>query len=52
LNACVAANVSIMCEELRNQSEILRNLERNGNIVIAGGVYNVASGSVEFTLTP
>ena len=52
LNACVAENVSVACEALRAQSDILAGLEREGKIVIAGGVYNVAKGEVEFTIKP
>jgi carbonic anhydrase len=52
LNACVAENVSVMCQALREQSEILAGLEQDGRIVITGGVYNVAKGEVEFVSQP
>ncbi len=52
LNACVAENVQVACDALRAQSEILAGLEQAGTIVIAGGVYNVASGEVEFLTKP
>ena len=52
LNACVAANVTEMCEALRAQSDILAGLEADGSIVITGGVYNVATGEGEFTHKP
>ena len=48
LNACVAENVNVACAALRAQSDILAGLENDGTIVIAGGVYNVATGKVEF----
>jgi carbonic anhydrase len=48
LNACVAENVNVMCDALREQSEILAGLETAGRILIAGGVYNVATGEVTF----
>ena len=52
LNACVAENVAVMCQALRDQSEILAGLESDGTILIAGGVYNVATGEVTFTVKP
>ena len=52
LNACVAENVHVACDALRAQSEILAGLEKDGSIVIAGGVYNVAKGEVEFLTKP
>lgn len=52
LNACVAENVHVACDALRAQSDILAGLEEAGTIVIAGGVYNVASGEVEFLTKP
>ena len=48
LNACVAENVHVACAALRAKSDILAGLENDGTIVIAGGVYNVATGKVEF----
>ena len=52
LNACVAENVHVTCNALRAQSDILAGLEKDGTIVIAGGVYNVAKGEVEFLTKP
>ena len=52
LNACVAETVAVMCQALRDQSEILAGLESEGTILIAGGVYNVAKGEVEFLTKP
>lgn len=52
LNACVAENVHVACDALRAQSDILAGLEKDGTIVIAGGVYNVAKGEVEFLTKP
>ena len=40
----------LACEALRAQSDILAGLEREGKIVIAGSLYNVAKGEVEFTM--
>ena len=52
LNACVSKNVEVMCAALRSESSILAELEEQGTIVIAGGVYNVATGEVTFVTTP
>ena len=48
----MAENVSVMCQTLREQSDILAGLEQDGRIVITGGVYNVAKGEVEFVSQP
>ena len=48
----MAENVHVACDALRAQSEILAGLEKDGTIVIAGGVYNVAKGEVEFLTKP
>ena len=49
LNACVAQNVVQMCDEVRAQSSILAEMEAKGEIILAGGVYNVSTGKVSFT---
>ena len=49
LNACVAQNVVQMCDEVRAQSSILAEMEAKGEIILAGGVYNVSTGKVAFT---
>ncbi|MDG2303750.1 MAG: carbonic anhydrase family protein [Candidatus Binatia bacterium] len=41
-------NVSCAIQEIRGQSEILQKLEADGAIEIAGGVYDVETGGVEF----
>jgi carbonic anhydrase len=52
LHACVNKNVELMCQALREQSEILSGLEAEGKILIAGAVYNVSTGEVTFTSHP
>jgi len=42
----------VMCQALREQSEILAGLEREGGLLIVGGVYNVATGEVTFKKNP
>ena len=41
-------NVENSIEQIRNDSPILKEMEDNGEIVIAGAIYDVASGAVEF----
>ncbi len=48
LDLCLAENVRASCEALRQQSAILAELETEGNILIAGAVYNVGTGEVQF----
>lgn len=42
-----AENVKQVVAQLRAQSEVLRNLEREGKLVIVGGIYHLDSGRVE-----
>lgn len=48
VDAVAQANVLQMKEEIRAQSAILRDLEKQGAIKIVGGMYDVASGRVTF----
>ncbi len=41
-------NVENSIEQIRKESPILKEMEDNGEIVIAGAIYDVASGAVEF----
>lgn len=41
-------NVGNSIEQIRNESPILKEMEDNGEIVIAGAIYDVVSGAVEF----
>lgn len=47
-NAVVAENVLQTISEIRRDSPILKKLEDEGKIKICGGVYDLASGKVEF----
>lgn len=49
---CVATNVAHVMNRIRRESDILRDLEDKGAIGIAGAVYEVHSGHVEFTIPP
>ncbi len=48
VDAVVAANVRRTVEEIRRQSDILARLEQGAKIKLAGAVYSLASGKVEF----
>ena len=41
-------NVENSIEQIRRDSPILKDMEDNGEIVIAGAIYDVVSGAVEF----
>lgn len=41
-------NVRMAMEEIRSKSEILAEMEKNGEISIVGGMYDVGSGKVTF----
>ena len=43
-------NVDLTVEQVRKQSPILAEMERAGEIKIVGGLYDVESGHVSFTL--
>ena len=48
VNAAIAENVQHTITEIRNMSPILAELETVGSIAIKGGVYQLASGAVEW----
>lgn len=41
-------NVMVAIDEIRNKSQILAEMEKNGEIKIVGGMYDVESGEVNF----
>ncbi len=44
----VEANVGVVMDEIREQSAVLAGLEEDGDIVIAGAVYDVKTGAVRW----
>ena len=48
IDATVAVNVQMVCDRIRQESDILYDMESSGAIAIIGGVYNVATGRVTF----
>jgi len=49
LEALVQANVEGAIRDLRDMSRILRDLESNGKVAIAGAVYDIATGKVSLS---
>lgn len=48
----VANNVQLVCERIKRESQILAELAESGAIRIVGGVYDVATGEVDFSTYP
>ena len=48
MDAVARTNVSLTMAEIRRRSPILEDLEKKGNIKIAGAMYDLATGAVEF----
>ena len=49
---CVALNVKLVCDRIRRESPILRDMEARGELAIVGAMYDVASGVVDFSVVP
>jgi len=48
VNAVAAKNVLMTIDNIRSQSPILKEMEADGAIQIVGGMYNIATGNVNF----
>jgi carbonic anhydrase len=48
VNAVAKKNVEMTIDNIRNRSDILKEMEDNGEISIVGGMYDIADGSVTF----
>jgi carbonic anhydrase len=48
VNSVAAKNVEMTLNDIRNKSEILKEMEVNGDLIIIGGMYNIANGKVIF----
>jgi carbonic anhydrase len=48
VDAVARTNVSLTMAEIRRRSPILEDLEKKGSIKIAGGMYDLTTGAVEF----
>lgn len=48
VNNLSAINVNLTISQIQKQSNILENLEKEGKIIIVGGLYNIETGEVIF----
>ncbi|APY08274.1 carbonic anhydrase [Winogradskyella sp. J14-2] len=48
VDAVSKKNIEMTLDNIRNQSVILNDMEKNGEIKIIGGMYNISTGKVEF----
>lgn len=48
VDAVSKKNVEMTLENIKNQSVILNEMEKDGEIKIVGGMYNISTGEVEF----
>ena len=48
VDAVARKNVSLTVANIREKSAVLRDLESTGSIKIAGSMYNLETGAVEF----
>ena len=48
VNSVASKNVEMTLNDIRNKSEILKEMEVNGDLIIIGGIYNIANGRVTF----
>jgi carbonic anhydrase len=48
VDAVARTNVALGLAEIRRRSPILEDLEKKGNIKIVGGMYDLATGTVDF----
>ena len=48
VHAVALSNVRLTVERIRERSEVLRQMEAQGEIAIAGAMYDVETGAVEF----
>ncbi|HHJ15505.1 MAG TPA: carbonic anhydrase [Gammaproteobacteria bacterium] len=48
MNRVAIENIRINIDRIRSESPVLRDMERNDDIMIVGGMYDVANGKVSF----
>jgi carbonic anhydrase len=48
VDAVAKSNVRLGLDEIRQRSDVLAGLEKDGKIKIAGAMYSLASGQVDF----
>ena len=48
VNSVATKNVEMTLNDIRNNSAILKQMEANGELIIIGGMYDIANGKVTF----
>lgn len=48
VNEVAEQNVNMTIQNIKDQSEVLKEMEANGEIMIIGGMYDISNGSVTF----
>ena len=48
VNSVAAKNVEMTLIDIRKKSEILKEMEANGDLIIIGGMYDISNGKVTF----
>ncbi|MGY3795357.1 carbonic anhydrase family protein [Aquimarina sp. 433] len=48
VNEVAEQNVNMTIQNIKDQSEVLKEMEENGEIMIIGGMYDISNGSVTF----
>ena len=48
VNSVASKNVELTLSNIRNKSEILNQMEASGDLIIIGGMYDIADGKVTF----
>jgi|TARA_R110002096_G_scaffold254500_2_gene447746 carbonic anhydrase len=48
VNKVIKENVILTMEDIKKRSETLRNLDKNGDIMIVGGVHNLSDGTIKY----
>ena len=48
VNTVAAKNVEMTLNDIREKSTILKEMESNGELIIIGGMYDIANGKVTF----
>ena len=48
MNTVAAKNVEMTLSDIRSKSAILKEMESNGELIIIGGMYDIANGKVTF----
>ena len=48
VNSVAAKNVEMTLTDIRKKSEILKEMEANGDLIIIGGMYDVSNGKVTY----